>query len=147
MPVRVARSARGLRINLVEVVEEKGKRRIVHVSTFSSKPEQPGGGGGRLTRQRTGTRFQNVTPGGRDGPNYQDGAGAAGQVRDRKKDLDAENGREECLSACGSGSSRAANFGYVLGGYLFIDSRLQFGCKGSLGWWGVIANAIQQARR
>ena len=45
MPVRVARSVRGLRINPVGVVEEKGKRRILHDSTFSSKPEQPGGGG------------------------------------------------------------------------------------------------------
>ena len=44
MPVRVARSVRGLRINLLGMVELKGKRRIVHDSTFSSEPELPGGG-------------------------------------------------------------------------------------------------------
>ena len=41
----------------------------------------------------------------------------------------------------------AANFGYVLKGYLFIDLRLQFGWRGGAGWWGVIASAIQQAQR
>ena len=41
----------------------------------------------------------------------------------------------------------AANVGYVLGGYLFIDLRLQFGWRGSPGWWGVTASVIQQAQR
>ena len=44
-------------------------------------------------------------------------------------------------------SAGAANFGYVLRGYLFIDLRLQFGCSGSPGWWRVITSAIQQAQR
>ena len=29
------------------------------------------------------------------------------------------------------------NFGYVLGEYLLVDLRLQFGWGGSPGWWGV----------
>ena len=41
----------------------------------------------------------------------------------------------------------AAAFGYVLGDHLFVDLRLQVGWKGSPGWWGVIASAIQQAQR
>ena len=41
----------------------------------------------------------------------------------------------------------AVNFGYVLGDHLFINPRLQFGWRGSPGWWGVLANAIQQAQR
>ena len=41
----------------------------------------------------------------------------------------------------------AVAFGYVLGDHLFIDLRLQFGCRGSPGWWGVIASAVQQAQR
>ena len=62
MPVRVARSVRGLPVNPVGVVEEKEKRKIVHDSTFRSEPEHRGGeGGGRLTRRRTETRFQNTT--------------------------------------------------------------------------------------
>lgn len=36
MPMRVARRVRGLRINLMGVVDEKRKRRIVHDKTFSS---------------------------------------------------------------------------------------------------------------
>ena len=44
MPVRAARSVRSLQINHVGAVGEKGKRRIVHDSTFSSEPEQRGGG-------------------------------------------------------------------------------------------------------
>ena len=41
----------------------------------------------------------------------------------------------------------AAAFGYVLGDHLFVDLRLQFGWRGSPGWWWVIASAIQQAQR
>ena len=41
----------------------------------------------------------------------------------------------------------AVNFGYVLGDYLFIDLRSQFGWRGSPGWWGVAASAIPQALR
>ena len=39
----------------------------------------------------------------------------------------------------------AANFGYGRRRYFFIDLRLQFGWRGSPGWYGVIASAIQQA--
>ena len=46
MPMRLARMVRGLRINPVGVVEEKGKRRVVHDSTYSAEPEARGGGGG-----------------------------------------------------------------------------------------------------
>ena len=42
---------------------------------------------------------------------------------------------------------RAANVGYVLGRYLLIYVWLQFGWRGSPGWWGVIFSAIQQAQR
>ncbi|CAN0584222.1 unnamed protein product, partial [Laminaria digitata] len=35
IPARLARVVRGLRVNPVGVVEEKGKRRIVHDSTYS----------------------------------------------------------------------------------------------------------------
>ena len=41
----------------------------------------------------------------------------------------------------------AAAFGYVLGQYLIVDLRLQFGWRGSPGWWGVISAAIQRAQR
>jgi len=41
----------------------------------------------------------------------------------------------------------AAAFGYVLGEYLFVDLRLQFGWRGSPGWWGVISAAMQHAQR
>ena len=68
---------------------------------------------------------------------------------------------KSAFSSCGSGSSDvkspfrhvgvdpagAANFGYVLGWYLFTDLRLQFGWRGSPGWWSVIASAIQQPQR
>lgn len=43
-------------------------------------------------------------------------------------------------------STGAANFGYVLGGYLSIDMRLQFGWRGSPSWWWMIASVIQQAQ-
>ena len=38
-------------------------------------------------------------------------------------------------------------FGYVLGEFLFIDLRLQFGWRGSPGWRGVISAAMQHAQR
>ena len=40
-----------------------------------------------------------------------------------------------------------AVFGYVLGEYRFADLRLQFGWRGSPGWWGVISAAMQLAQR
>ena len=62
MPVKVARMARGLRMNPVGMVEEKGNRRMVHDSTFRGELEARGAGGGRLTKRRTGTRyFRNAT--------------------------------------------------------------------------------------
>ena len=41
----------------------------------------------------------------------------------------------------------AAIFGYVLGEYLFVDLRLQFGWRVSPGWWGVISAAMQHVQR
>ena len=41
----------------------------------------------------------------------------------------------------------AAAFGYVLGQYLIVDLRLQFGWRGSPGLWRVISAAIQHAQR
>ena len=38
-------------------------------------------------------------------------------------------------------------FGYVLGEFLLVDWRLQFGWRGSPGWWGVISAAMQHAQR
>ena len=40
---------------------------------------------------------------------------------------------------------RARVFGYVFGEFFFIELRLQFGWRGSLGWWGVISAAMQHA--
>ena len=37
-------------------------------------------------------------------------------------------------------------FGYVLGEFLFVDLRLQFGWRGSPGWWGVISAAMKHAQ-
>ena len=145
MPVRVARSVRGLRINPVGVVEEKGKRRIVHDSTFSSEPELPGGGGavnettywdqipechlagvmGQIIKRVLGLR---------------DKFGTGKRILIKKMDV------KSVFRQVGVDPAGAANFGYVLGGYLFIDLRLQFGWRGSPGWWGVIASVIQQAQ-
>ena len=47
----------------------------------------------------------------------------------------------------GADPAGAADFGYVLGEYLLMDMRLQLGWRGSPGWWGVIASAVQQAQR
>ena len=47
VPVRLAGMVRGLRINPVGVVDEKGKRKIIHDSTFSGEPEGEGRRGGQ----------------------------------------------------------------------------------------------------
>ena len=47
----------------------------------------------------------------------------------------------------GADATGAETFSCVLRGYLFFDLRLQFGWRGSPGWWGLIASAIQQAQR
>ena len=54
---------------------------------------------------------------------------------------------KSALRQVGVDPAGVVNFGYVLGNYLFIDLRLQFGWRGGPGWWGVVASAIQQAQR
>ena len=43
-----------------------------------------------------------MPPSERDGPDYQERAGAEGQTRGRKEDSDTEDRRKECLSAGGN---------------------------------------------
>ena len=45
------------------------------------------------------------------------------------------------------GPDEAGVFGYVLGEFLFVDLRLQFGWRGSPGCWWVISAAMQHAQR
>lgn len=110
MPMRLARMVRGLRINPVGVVEEKGKRRVVHDSTYSAEPEARGGGGGSENE----TPYWNQIP---EfylvdvRPNYQEGTGAEGQSREGKECPDTEDGREEYLSAGRSGPGGGSDFG------------------------------------
>lgn len=59
-----------------------------------------GGGGGK--RDDVLGPDYGIPPGGSDGRDYQEGAGAAETIRDRQKDPDTEEGREERLSAGGS---------------------------------------------
>ena len=47
VPARLAEMVQGLPINLVEVVDEKKKRKIIQDTTFSDEPERRAGGGGR----------------------------------------------------------------------------------------------------
>ena len=47
----------------------------------------------------------------------------------------------------GVAPDRAAAFAYRLEDLVFVDLRLQFGWRGSPGWWGVVASAIQEAHR
>ena len=58
MPVRLARTVRGLRINPVGVVDEKGKRRIAHDSAYSGEPE----GEGRRGRPVNETMYWDQIP-------------------------------------------------------------------------------------
>ena len=43
-------------------------------------------------------------------------------------------------------SDGAVAFGYVRGGYHFVDLRLQFGCRGNPAWWDVVSAALQHAQ-
>ena len=54
---------------------------------------------------------------------------------------------KSALRQVGVDPAGAVNFGYVLGGHLFIDLRLQFRWRGSPAWWGLVASAIHQAQR
>ena len=47
VPARLAGLVRGLRVNPVGLVEEKGKMRVIHDSTFSGNSEQKKGGAGQ----------------------------------------------------------------------------------------------------
>ena len=39
----------------------------------------------------------------------------------------------------------ASVFGYVTGGRVFVDLRLQFGWRNSPGYWGLLASALEHA--
>ena len=147
MPVRVARSVRGLRINPVGVVEEKGKKRIVHDSTFSSEPEQPGGRGRPVNETTDWDQIPECHLAGVMGQIIKRVLGLRNKFGTGKRILIQKMDVKSAFRQVGVDPAGAANFGYVLGGYLFIDLRLQFGWRGSPGWWGVIASAIQQAQR
>ena len=41
----------------------------------------------------------------------------------------------------------APAFAYVVGEFLVVDLRLQFGWRGSPGWWGLVASAIEHVHR
>ena len=41
----------------------------------------------------------------------------------------------------------AAAFGYAIADYIVVDMRLQVGWRGSPGWWGLVASAMQDAQR
>ena len=47
----------------------------------------------------------------------------------------------------GVAPDRAAVFAYRLEDLVFVDLQLQFGWRGSPGWWGVVVSAIQEAHR
>ena len=47
VPARLAGVVRGLRVNPVGVVDEKGKGGIIHGAPFSGEPKGRRGGGGR----------------------------------------------------------------------------------------------------
>ena len=77
-PTRLAGLERGLRVNPVVVVEEKGKRRITHDSTFSGDPEGEEGGGGVSERDDLLGSDPVVPPGGRAAPDSMEDFGDKG---------------------------------------------------------------------
>lgn len=104
VPVRLAGLIRGLRVNPVGVVEEKGKRRIIHDATFSNEPEGRGQGVRPVNETTYWEQRIGVPPGGRNASDSAEGSGATGKNWERKEDPHSEDGREECISAGGGGS-------------------------------------------
>ena len=77
-PARLAGLMRGLRVNPVGVMEEKGKRRIIHDSTFSGNPEGEEGRGSASELDDLLGPDPGVPPGGRDASDSTEDFGVKG---------------------------------------------------------------------
>ena len=66
---------------------------------------------------------------------------------DRVRILTQKTGFKNAFRRISVDPDGAAVFGCVLGEYCFVGLRLQFGGRGSPGWWGVIPASMQHAQR
>ena len=65
------------------------------------------------------------------------------QKRILLKNMDVKN----AFRQMGVVLDRTAAFTYRMEDLIFVDLRLHFGGRGSPGWWGLVASAIQEAHR
>ena len=84
---------------------------------------------------------------GHDARGYIESSRFKGKVRRPSADCHSKHGCQNTFRKVPVDPDGAAAFGYVLGQYLIVDLRLQFGWRGSSGWRGVISAAIQYAQR
>ena len=161
-PVTRAEDIVGLRISPLGVVEEKEKLRVIHDLTFCGNKAD------ERAREAPGERKSTATPetGARSVNEDTDWervpkcalAGVMTEIIARILGLRAKFGTQKrillqkmdvksAFRQVGIAPGGAAAFAYRLDKLIFVDLRLQFGWRGSPGWWGVVAGAIQAAHR
>ena len=138
----------GIRISPVGVVEEKEKIRVIHDLTFEGPSK---GCGGKPMRSVNADTDWGQVPGCELGGvldailkrvlGLRAKFGVRARILIQKMDVKSAF-RQVTVDPDG-----ASCFAYRLGKFVFVDFRLQFGWRGSPGWWGLVAGAIQEAQR
>ena len=142
-PKEQAGQVPGLRVSPIGVVEEREKIRIIHDMTFEHRDGEEGGS------VNATTDWDEIPACALAGVMHevlQRVLGLRVKFGDRARILIQKMDVKNAFRQIPVDPDGAAAFGYVLGRYLFVDLRLQFGWRGSPGWWGVISAAMQHAQ-
>ena len=143
-PKEQADQVPGLRVSPVGVVEEREKIRIIHDMTFEHRD---GHGGGSVNATTDWDEIPACALAGVMREVLQRILGLRAKFGGRARILIQKMDVKNAFRQIPVDPDGAAAFGYVLGRYLFVDLRLQFGWRGSPGWWGVVSAAMQHAQR
>lgn len=121
----------GLRVSPVEVVDGRENIRIIHEMTF--KRRDGNGGGVDECDDRLG-RDPSVCPRGREAGGFTESPGLRAQIGNQPRILIKKMDANNAFRQVPVEPDRGAAFGYVLGQYLIVDLRLEFGWGGSPAW-------------
>ena len=142
-PKEKAGQVEGLRVSPVGAVEEWEKIIIIHDMTFEHRD---GSGGGSMNSTTDWDEIPTCALAGVMHEVVQRVLGLRVKFGDRARIVIQKMDVKNAFRQIPVDPDGARVFGYVLGEFLFIDLRLQFGWRGSPGWWWVISAAMQHAQ-
>ena len=144
LPKEQVGQVKGMRVSPVGVVEERENIRIIHDMTFEHRD---GRGGGSVNSTTDWDEIPTCALAGVMHEVVQRVLRLRVKVEDRARVLIQKMDVKSAFRQILVDADGARVFGYVLGEFLFIDLRLQFGWRGSPGWWGGISAGMQHVQR